>query len=299
MLHALTLFVALAGASPAAGLQGRPTPALAEAERLGQSGDLRGAIAVLEKEIASSAPSHEARLMLGRFLDLDGRHDAARRHLEEAVTLAPDEARVPALTALGISYAFEARADDAARYYVRAYDARVQAEDPAGAAGLANALGRIYLESGNLQKAEEWYRTGFEMARKIPDAPAAQAALWQMRWHHAEARIAARRGDRQAAERHAASAREALDRTGNEDQRSTYPYLLGYLAFHAGDFRRAADELLRGDQEDPFVLGLLAQAFHKLGDREKAAAYARQVLAAPDHNINAAFARPQARAILR
>ena len=82
---------------------------------------------------------------------------------------------------------------------------------------------RIYLESGNLQKAEQWYTTGYEMAQKIPGLPAAQAALWEMRWHNALGRIAARRGNRRRRTKHAAAAKAALDKGVNENQRPVLP----------------------------------------------------------------------------
>jgi tetratricopeptide (TPR) repeat protein len=269
------------------------------AEKQISSGDLPGAIAALEKIVAVAPRSFDARLVLGRALDLQGSHPAARTHFEEAVKLASDEERNTALTSLGISYAFESKPDEAARYYQRAFDAEVQSDDRAGAAGLANGLARIYLESGNLQKAEEWYTTGYEMAKKIPGLPAAQAALWEMRWHNALGRIAARRGNKAAADQHAAAAKAAFDKGVNENQRPFHPYLLGYIAYYAKDYQTAIDELLKGDQNDPFVLGMIAQAYQRRGDREKAAEYYRKVLASPAHSINAAFARPPARAFLR
>jgi tetratricopeptide (TPR) repeat protein len=273
---------------------------LQDAEKLLSSGDVAGGAAALQKIVAASPSLFEARLPLGRALDLEGRHADARVHLEQALKLASDdEQRSDALEALGISYAFESKADEAARYYQRTFDAAVQADDRGAAAGRANALGRIYLESGNVGKAEEWYKTGYEMAKKIPGLPAPQATLWEMRWHNAMGRIAARKGQRDAALKHAAEAKSLLDRGGNENQAVFYPYLLGYIAFYSKDYKGAIDELLKGDQQDPFVLGLIAQSYQRLGDKAKAEEYFRKVIAIPTHSINSAFARPPARAFLR
>ena len=238
-----------------------------------ESGDVAGAAAALEKLVASSPRSFDARLTLGRALDLEGRHGAARKHLEEAVKLAPDDERNSALTALGISYAFEAKPDEAARYYQRAFDAQMQADDRSAAAGIANGLGRIYLESGNLPKAEQWYTTGYETSKKIPGITATEAALWDMRRHNALGRIAARRGNKAAAAEHTAAAKALLDKGGNDNQRAFYPYLVGYIAFFTKDYRQAVNELMQGDQADPFVLGLIAQSHERLGERERAAEY--------------------------
>ena len=279
--------------------QQAPADQVQAAEKLLQSGDVAGGIAALQKLAAASPSSFDVHLLLGRFLDLEGRHAEARTYLEQAVKVANDEQRTTALTSLAVSYAFESKPDEAARYYQRVYDADVQADERAAAAGRANALGRIYLESGNVAKAEQWYTTGYEMAKKIPGLPAPQIALWEMRWHNALGRIAARRGQTKAAQEHAAAAKALLDRGGNENQAVFYPYLLGYIAFFAKDYKRAVDELSKGDQQDPFVLGLIAQSYDKLGDRTKAAEYFKKVLAIPTHSINSAFARPLARAFLR
>ena len=301
MIRTRHLSAAIAVLACASMLEAQPdvTGQVQAAEKQLDSGDLAGAAATLHKAVTAAPKSFDARLLLGRVLDLQGSHDAARLQLEEAVKIAPDDERNNALTALGISYAFQSKPDDAARYYQRAFDAEVQADDRAGAAGLANGLGRIYLESGNLGKAEEWYKTGFEMARKIPELPAAQAALWEMRWHHALARLAARGGKRAAAEQHAAAVKAALAKGVPENQRSAYPYLLGYMAFYAKDYRNAVTELMQADQNDPFILGLIGQSFERLGDRDKAGEYYRKVIASTAHSINAAFARPAARAFLR
>jgi tetratricopeptide (TPR) repeat protein len=273
---------------------------LQDAEKLLSSGDVVGGAAALQKIVAASPEVFEARLLLGRALDLEGRHADARVHLEQALRLASDdEQRTDGLLALGVSYAFESKADEAARYYQRVLDADIQADERGAAAGRANGLGRIYLESGNVQKAEEWYKTGYEMAKKIPGLPAQQATLWEMRWHNAMGRIAARRGQRDAALKHAAEAKSLLDRGGNENQAVFYPYLLGYIAFFSKDYKGAADELLKGDQQDPFVLGLIAQSYQRLGDKARAEEYFKKVMAIPSHSINSAFARPLARAFLR
>jgi tetratricopeptide (TPR) repeat protein len=284
---------------------GQPAPAdavkqnVAQAQKLIQSGDVAGAVTILEQTVAAAPRSFDAHLALGRALDLNGDHKTARGHHEQAIKLASDANRNQALAAMGVSWAFEAKAEEAARYYQRVFDAQMQANDRGGAAGTANALGRIYLESGNLDKAEQWYRTGYETAKQIPEVPANQMALWEMRWHNAQARIAARRKNAAAAEKHVAEAAAWLDKSGNENQRVFQPYLTGYVAFYGGKYQQAIDDLLKGDQRDPFVLGLIAQAYQRLGDKTRAREYYRKVVELPSHTINGAFALPRARAFLR
>src|SRR4051812_20433786 len=228
LISTLTLLITLvAQAAPA------PAPDAAALVKEGQAlltaGNVPGAIDRYRAAIAADPQRFEAHDALGRALDLEGNYAEAREHLERALALAPEDSKNQAPAALGTSFAFESRAEAAARYSRRAFDAQMSAKDAAGAAGTANALGRVYLESGNAVKAEQWYRTGYETARAIPHRPAAQLALWEMRWHHALGRIAARKGRRAAALQHAAAVRRLLDAGGiDEAQRPFYPYLVGY-----------------------------------------------------------------------
>jgi tetratricopeptide (TPR) repeat protein len=269
-----------------------------EARKLIESGNLDEGLALLKTAAAAAPESFEAHLELGRALDLQGDHRAAREHLEHAIKRATDQTRNQALVAMGISFAFEAKPREAARYYQRVFDAQMQANDRAGAAGTANALGRIYLESGDLKGAEQWYRTGYETSKQIPQQAADRLALWDLRWHHALARIAARQGNGATALKHAAQVKTLLDQGGNDGQRPVYPYLLGYIALYTKQYKEAVKELEQADLEDAFVVGLMAQAHEKLGDHEKAREYYAQVFAMTDHNINNAFARPSARRYL-
>lgn len=78
-----------------------------------------------------------------------------------------------------------------------------------------------------------------------------------------------------------------------------YPYLVGYIEFFAGNLQQALAELEKGNLDDPFVAGLVAQAYEKLGNRAKAREYYEKVMTSPAHNINAAFSRPLALRFLR
>ena len=198
---------------------------------------------------------------------------------------------------MGTSFAFEARPEDAARYYRRSFDAQMEAKDLAGAAGTANALGRVYLESGNTQKAEQWYRTGYETARRIPHMPAAQLALWDMRWAHAQGRIAARRGQRAQALQHAAVVKRLLPTVADENQRAAYPYLVGYIDFYTRHYKTAIESLKAGSQEDVLRARPDRRVDRKLHDAPHAREYFERVLAGTGHNINAAFSRPAARVV--
>ena len=86
------------------------------------------------------------------------------------------------------------------------------------------------------------------------DMKEADKNLWAFRWAHAQARIAARRGQRDEAQKQVAAAKAALDKANNPDQAPFFPYLTGYVAFYGGDYKTAITELGKANQEDPFIL---------------------------------------------
>src|SRR4029453_6879722 len=95
----------------------------------------------------------------------------------------------------------------------------------------------------------------------------------------AQARIAARRGGRDEAQKQVALAKTALEKANNPDQAQFFPYLTGYVAFYGGDYKTAITELGKASQEDPFILVLIAQSYEKAGDAVRAKEYYGKVMA--------------------
>lgn len=295
----MTLLLSFAAVSGAFGQTvSDPLPLLKEGSTLVSEGKYDEALALSKRALAADPKSYGAHLVTGIVMDLKGDYAAARQHLSQAIEVAPEAARDQALVAMAISYAFEAKAADAAKYYQKVFDKQLAAQGLDAAAGIANALGRIYLESGDAANAEKWYRTGYETAKKQTNLKPEQVDLWEMRWLHAQARISARRGNSAEADRHTAALKIYIDKITpggpNADQLSIYPYLVGYVAFYLKNYDVAITELQKADQNDPFILGVLAQAHEHSGDKTKARAYYEKVLASHGHTINTAFSRPVA-----
>lgn len=271
-----------------------PAALTAAARKLSLQGRQDAALALYRKALAVDPRLFDAQYGAGLALDLAGRHAEARQHLKRAIALAPPGAEELALEAMGVSYAFQADAAHAAIYYVRLFEAQRKAGNLAGAAATANALGRVYLESGDPARAKTWYQRGYDTAMKQTDMPARERSLWQMRLDHAEGRIAARAGDEAAARRHVAAVKKIVDEPGNADQMPDYEYLVGYVAFYTGHPAEAIEALTQANQKDPFILGLLAQAYEKQGNAAAAREAWQRVLAINSHDIQNAFARPLA-----
>jgi tetratricopeptide (TPR) repeat protein len=282
--------------------QGPPDPSalVQQGRRLVADGQFAEGLALYEQALAAQPGLADAHLAAGIVLDLMGRYADARRHLTQAVEQAPPELKANTLTAMAISYAFERRVADAAAFFRQVYDLEEGAGRRGAAAAAANALGRLYLETGDVKKARQWYQTGYEMARRQPDEPASQLALWELRWLHAQGRIAARARDAASARRHVDAARQLVAATpALKDEGPTLAYLAGYVALYTGDVATARSELATTDQRDPFTLMLQAEAAEKAGDKTAAQAFWKQILTLNGHGLQHALSRPIAQTKVR
>jgi tetratricopeptide (TPR) repeat protein len=244
-----------------------------------------------------------AQAFQGAQLDVEGKGAEARAIFQKAV----DSAATPAAKAnaqrnIAMSWAFEANCAKTGEYerMVIDYWATREKDDPGNAfyqeGEMADEAARVCIESGDLDAAAEWYKQGHELGLKEPNLSLDRKALWDFRWQHAQARIAARRGNRVEAEQHIAAAKSALDKMTElrAQQQAFLPYLTGYVAFYLGDYKTALADLQKA-QNDPFIQCLLAQTYEKLGDQDKAMEYYRKAAGARGHNPPAAYAIPFAK----
>jgi tetratricopeptide (TPR) repeat protein len=267
-----------------------------QGQKLNGDGKPDEALALYDRALQLSPNLFQADLAAGVALDLQGKYPQARQHLAKAIDEAPPASKVQALRTMAVSYAFERNADQAAKYEQQTFDAQYSAKQFADAAGTADELARIYLESGDADNAFQWYQSGHLTALHQPALTPADKDLWEFRWESALARIRAQQPGRGVeAQKHVVTAKEILDKGTNPDQVRFYPYLSGYVGFYLHDYKAAIAELQKGDQKDPFVLSLLAQAYEKSGDKAQALDYYAKVLAINTHSPTNAFARPLAK----
>jgi Flp pilus assembly protein TadD len=296
LLTACVLSAVVLAQQPPPASQDPPSGPLAEAQQKMREGRHNEALAIYRKVLAETPGSYQAHSQAGIALDLLGQYDDARTHFAKAIEIAPDgEAKSRAMRNMAMSYAFSGDCAGATKYQAPVFDQDVAAGKMADAGGVANELARVCLESGNFDRAEEWYKKGYDAALKEPTLSAAQKDLWAFRWEHAQARIAARRGQAADARTHMAAAKAILDKGTNHEQAPFFPYLAGYVAFYGGDYKTAVTELAKANQDDPFIVALLAQSHEKLGDTAKAMEFYKKALTSNAHNPPNAFARPLAK----
>jgi tetratricopeptide (TPR) repeat protein len=292
-LISITPLAAQSAANPAHTAD--PAELVKQGQKLNSEGKQDEALALYRQALEAAPNLYEAHLASGIALDLKGQYEEARHHLAKAIELAPPDKKDQALRTMAMSYAFEGDANGAAKYEQQLFDEQMSKQDFNNASEIANELARVYLESGDPDNAYKWYKTGYETALRKADMKDADKNLWLFRWEHAQARIAARRGQGDEAQKHVSAAKAALDKANNPDQARFLPYLTGYVALYTGDYKTAIADLQKADQHDPFILSLLAQAYEKSGDRTQAMEYYRKVLASNAHNPTNAFARPLAK----
>jgi tetratricopeptide (TPR) repeat protein len=267
-----------------------------QGQQLMREGKLQEALALYLRTLQISPDSFPANVAAGNVQDLLGRSEDARLYFAKAIQLADTpERKVIAQRAMAMSYAFEGNCKQALKYEQMAFYYYVNTKDFFRQGDIADEAARVCLDSGDLDTAYKWYQTGHESGLKEPDIKPARVDLWEFRWEHAQARIAARRGDQAEAEKHVAAAKAALDKGTNPEQALFFPYLVGYVAFYGGDYKTALDELLKSNQDDPFIQCLIGQTYDKLGEKDKSIEFYRKAAAAISHNPTAAFAVPFAR----
>jgi tetratricopeptide (TPR) repeat protein len=295
-----SLLVILMNGSPlfaqAPASQSQQPEFIKQGQQLMREGKLQDALALYRQTLQTSPLSVQANIAAGGVFDLLGQGKEARKYFAKAIDVADTpERKAQAQRAMAMSYAFESNCKDALAYErpVSLYYASVNDFFQQGE--IADEAARVCIDSGDLDRASMWYQVGHDTGLREPGIAPARQDLWEFRLEHAQARIAARRGNQQEAQKHVAAAKNILDKGTNPQQAPFFPYLKGYVAFYAGDYKTALEELLQANQNDPFIQCLLAQTYEKLGDKGKAVEFYRKASAATAHNPPAAYAVPFSR----
>jgi tetratricopeptide (TPR) repeat protein len=267
-----------------------------QGQALVREGKLEEALALYRKTLQDTPNSQSANNAAGIVMDLIGKGKEARKYFAEVIEVAETpQSKAAAQRAMAMSYAFEGDCKKTAEYEQMVFDYYVSVKDFFQQGETADEAARVCIDSGDLDAAYKWYQMGHDSGLREPGIKPDRADLWEFRWEHAQARIAARRGNAAEAEKHVSVAKAALDRGRNPQQAQFYPYLVGYVAFYGGDYKTALEKLQKANQNDPFIQCLIAQTYETLGDKEKAQEFYRKASTSTAHNPPAAYARPLAR----
>src|SRR5215470_5526578 len=267
-----------------------------QGQQLMREGKLEGALALYRQTLQASPQSLTANIAAGNVLDLMGKGEEARKYFQKAIDVAEKpEQKASANRAMAMSYAFEGSCKKAVEYEQKVFDYYVTTQDFFQQGEIADEAARVCIDSGDFDTALHWYKEGHDAGLKEPNIKPARVDLWNFRWEHAQARIAARHGNIAEAQDHVTAAKAILDKGTNPEQVQFFPYLKGYVAFYAQDYKNAAEELSKANQNDPFIQCLLGQTYDKLGEKDKSIESYRKAASATTHNPPAAYAVPFAK----
>ena len=267
-----------------------------QGQQLMREGKLNDALALYRKTLETSPNSVPANIAAGSVLDLMGRGEEARKYFVKAIEVAyTPELRAVSQRMMAMSYAFEGNCEKTVQYEQQVFGYYSSVNNFFQQGEVADEAARVCIDSGDLDAAYDWYRVGHGTGLKEPDIKPARIDLWEFRWEHAQARIAAQLGNQAEAQKHVAAAKAILDKGTNPEQAQFFPYLQGYVAFYGGDYKTALDELLKANQNDPFIECMIGQAYEKLGDKDKAIEFYSKAAGAISHNPAAAYAVPFAK----
>ena len=275
-----------------------------QGRQLEREGKLADALALYQQTTHSQPNSAEANEAVGSVLDLMGRGTEARKYFQKAVDSADTpERKALAERAMAISYAFEGNCQQAGTYERRVFEYYGTVKNYYQQGEIADEAARVCIDASpedgrnnpDLNASERWYKLGHDTGLKEPGIKPDRVDLWDFRWEHAQARLASRRGEQPEAQKYVAAAKAILDKGKIPQQQPFFPYLEGYVAFYAADYKTALADFLKSNQNDPFIQCMLGRTQEKLGDKTKAIDYYRKAASAISHNPPAAYAVPFAK----
>ncbi|HSF18259.1 MAG TPA: tetratricopeptide repeat protein [Vicinamibacteria bacterium] len=244
-------------------------------------------------------PSQRARSFLANDDLMRGEYEKARASFESIEKELPEGA-VPAPIRYGVtfSYLYQDNVDAAIESLETYLD---EYRDSGAAQGFPevfiwNSIARINLENGRLAKAMDAYEKGYE---SVPGSslPEDQKQLWFGRLLHGRCRVLSKMGKHDEAWSVAENVRKMIEDGGEAAQQylPAYHYLVGYLMLEKGETQKAVEHLKQANATDPFQTLLLARAYDRLGDDEKARSAYQSVVDSSANGLERALAFTEAK----
>ena len=227
-----------------------------------------------------------------------GDFDAARESFSELATVARNDGqRRQSHFWKTVSYLHQSDYTAAKAELEMRYAIAEETDDKSTLSGDLNLLATVLMEQGDLDGAEAHYRAAVEMVDAADVSQDVKDGVHR-NLHYFEGRIAAARGDFDAATAKADAYRSAIESHQIPFEAWRSHELAGQIALAKEDFQAALSELARANQQDPRVLYLQAGACAGAGDQEGLAAHATAAAEFNQLNLNLAFVRGKAAALL-
>lgn len=247
-----------------------PNPYDSYAELLMKMGRFDESIVMYRKALSVDPHFAPSRNGIANNLMLQGKHQEARAELGKAYEVARNDGeRRGALFTRAVTYADEGNFDQAIAELKKEYAVAERINDAASMAADAVAMGDVLLEAGKPEQALKQYSHALDLQERsdLSEAVKEDARLVH---HYNLGRVAVRTGDLTGARQHSDAFMKGATAKKNEGEIRLAHELAGTIALEEKKFGQAAAELSKANQQDPYVLYRLAQAYQGKGDTSKA-----------------------------
>ena len=227
-----------------------------------------------------------------------GRTDEARETMTALEQVARNDAeRRQACTWSAVSHLYDIDFDRAVAEVQRQYDIAAETDDRGTMSGDLNLMGNILLMAGRTEQALETYLASVEMAESA-DIPEEVKEANRRNHLFNVARTALWREDVEDATATAARYSEAVAVHNVLFEVQQAHELNALIAISNGDYNAALSELGQANLQNPRVLLLQGKALKELGALDAARAVLTSVVDFNQFNVNLAYERPRAQAML-
>lgn len=275
-------------------LPGEPNPHDSLADLYTKMGRHQEAIEHYKKALELSSKFTMSQRKIGDNLLFMGKYDEARAAYREAMNMeTTPTAKVTDMLHIARSYLYEGKSAESLAESEKALTMASEAGLPERAAGIHSQRCDIYLESGDLAKAEQSLAACKKVVIGSKLSPAikenfAKGALFD------EALIAAKKKDFAKAMAKADEYKAKIEAGKDPKEMENHHELAGRIAFEKGDYAKAIAHLKQADQQNPYTLYLLAVAESKAGDKVRAAELFKTVAHWNENSLSYAFVRSKA-----
>ena len=274
---------------------GEPNPYDSHAELLLEMGRFEDAIAAYRRALAVDPRFVASFVGIANARMFMGRGDEARATLGKLRAVARNDGELrQAAFWTAVSWLHEGRTEEALGAMREEYAIAEKTGDAASMAQDLVTMGQIRLHAGRHAEALADFGRAVEV---VEGGEVPEGVKENVRRNHLffEAWTALERGDLADAKERTESYRARAERAGIPFEIRRVHELSGHLALAEKDHARAVAELARANQQDPYVLTLLAKACEGAGDQERARATWRAVADWNRLSFPWAFVRREAR----
>jgi tetratricopeptide (TPR) repeat protein len=251
-------------------IPGDPNPYDSYAELLLKMGRFDESITQYRKALAIDANFINSHQGIAAALMYQGKPDDAAAELQKITDKARSDAeRRTALFGLTVVDVDSGKMDEALAEVDKQYTLGEKTNDVAGMTGDLQLKGNIMLEMGKPDEAKALFERGLKMteASSLSQEIKDNAKLFH---HYNLTRVALAKKDLTGAKTEAEAFRKGTEGLKNPFQTKQAHELLGMIALEAKDYDAAIAELLQANQQNPYDLYRLCQAYQGKGDAGKA-----------------------------